>query len=64
MFDETPLGNFVELEGEEAAISAAVELLGATAEDYLLESYLALQAKYCAVLGLPLQDMVFPAAAV
>jgi adenylate cyclase class 2 len=64
MFDETPLGNFVELEGEEAAVAAAVELLGASPEDYLLDSYIGLQAKYCAVRGLPLQDMVFPADAV
>jgi adenylate cyclase class 2 len=59
MFDETPLGNFVEIEGEEEAIERAVELLGAAASDYILESYLALQAEHCRRWGKPLEDMVF-----
>ncbi|HEY8461181.1 MAG TPA: class IV adenylate cyclase, partial [Blastocatellia bacterium] len=40
MFDETPLGAFVELEGAEEAIARAVELLGVTPDEYVLESYL------------------------
>lgn len=59
MFDETPLGNFVEIEGEEEAIAQAVELLGVTSADYILESYLALQAEYCRRQGKPLEDMIF-----
>ncbi|HYE72743.1 MAG TPA: class IV adenylate cyclase [Blastocatellia bacterium] len=59
MFDETPLGEFVELEGEEEAIQEAVELLGFKPEDYILESYVALQAAHCRKLGRALEDMVF-----
>ncbi len=59
MFDETPIGNFIELEGEEAAIAQAVEMLGLTPADYIIESYLGLQAEHCARMGKPLEDMVF-----
>jgi adenylate cyclase class 2 len=59
MFDETPIGNFVELEGEEEAIAQAVELLGVTPACYILESYLALQAEHCGREGKPLEDMIF-----
>lgn len=59
MFDETPLGNFIELEGEEDAIAAAVRLLGIGPGEYILESYLALQLESCRQRGIPLQDMLF-----
>lgn len=59
MFDETPHGPFVELEGEEDVIARAVELLGVAPEEYVLESYLAIQAEYCRRLGKPLGDMTF-----
>jgi adenylate cyclase class 2 len=59
MFDETPIGDFLELEGEERAIAEAVGLLGVEPTDYILESYLALQAEYCRRQGRPLEDMVF-----
>jgi predicted adenylyl cyclase CyaB len=59
MFDETPQGAFVELEGAEEIIARAVELLGVTPEEYILESYLAIQAESCRRRGLPLEDMIF-----
>lgn len=59
MFDETPIGNFVELEGEEDAIAEAVKLMGVRREDYVLESYLALQAEHCQRQGTQLEDMMF-----
>jgi len=59
MFDETPLGPFVELEGEEDIIARAVELLGVTPGEYVLESYLAIQAEHCRRQGKPLGDMIF-----
>src|SRR5215468_3914127 len=59
MYDETPLGPFVELEGEEEVIARAVELLGVTPEEYVLESYLAIQAEHCRRRGQPLGDMIF-----
>jgi predicted adenylyl cyclase CyaB len=59
MADETPRGNFLELEGTEEAIAEAVNLLGLTPADYILESYLALQIRHCQQQGKPLEDMVF-----
>src|SRR5262249_10791360 len=59
MFDETPLGAFVELEGEEEIIARAVKLFGVTPAEYVLESYLAIQAEQCLRQGKPLEDMVF-----
>lgn len=59
MFDETPLGNFIELEGEEEAIADAVKLLPLTPVDYILESYLEIQAEECQKRGKGLEDMVF-----
>jgi adenylate cyclase, class 2 len=59
MFDETPLGSFVELEGEEEIIAQAVKLLGVTPAEYVLESYIAIQAEHCLRQGKPLEDMVF-----
>src|SRR5215468_7678584 len=59
MFDETPLGAFVELEGEEEIIAQAVRLLGVAASEYVLESYIAIQAEECLRHGKPLDDMVF-----
>ncbi|MBO0724209.1 MAG: class IV adenylate cyclase [Blastocatellia bacterium] len=59
MFDETPLGVYVELEGEEEIIARAVELLGVTPGEYVLESYLAIQTENCRRQGRPLEDMIF-----
>ncbi len=59
MFDETPIGNFIELEGEENAIAEAVALIGVEPGDFILESYLALQAMHCQQQNKPFQDMVF-----
>jgi adenylate cyclase class 2 len=59
MIDETPLGPFVELEGEEEVIARAVKLLGVTPAEYILESYLAIQAEHCRRQGKPLEDMIF-----
>jgi adenylate cyclase class 2 len=59
MVDETPVGNFMELEGEEDKIARAVELLGVSPSEYILDSYLAIQAEHCRRQGKPLEDMVF-----
>ncbi|HEY8549562.1 MAG TPA: class IV adenylate cyclase [Vicinamibacterales bacterium] len=40
--DETPVGTFIELEGEEAAIADAAARLGRSPADYVLASYRAL----------------------
>lgn len=59
MADETPIGNFLELEGTEDAIAEAVQLLGVTPAEYILDSYLALQLQHCRAQGRALEDMVF-----
>lgn len=45
--DETPIGNFVELEGTPAAIDRAAERLGYSRSEYLRESYLGLYLEHC-----------------
>lgn len=57
--DETPVGTFVELEGDEPAIAAAAAALGRGPGDYLLDSYYALFQKYREALGFSGTDMVF-----
>ena len=37
--DDTPVGTFVELEGDEAAIMAMTQALGRTPADFILDSY-------------------------
>lgn len=57
--DETPIGTFVEIEGEAEAIHAAAARLGFSAADYVTTSYRQL---YVASLpdGVAPGDMVFP----
>ncbi|MBI4749035.1 MAG: class IV adenylate cyclase [Acidobacteria bacterium] len=58
-FDETPLGFFLELEGQADAVRATIASLGFTPEHLSTDSYIALQSAHCTARGLPLQDMVF-----
>jgi adenylate cyclase class 2 len=58
-FDETPMGNFIEIEGDEAAILAVLEAAGFSAGDVIRESYPELQALRCKERGVPLEDLVF-----
>jgi len=39
MLDETPIGNFLEIEGEPAGIDAVTAELGFSAQDYIRDSY-------------------------
>ena len=45
MIDETPIGTFLEIEGDAAGITAAAEALGFAPADYLTGSYAALFAE-------------------
>lgn len=45
--DETPIGEFLELEGEPDWIDQTAALLGCTPADYVIESYAALYRSYC-----------------
>jgi adenylate cyclase class 2 len=58
--DETPVGVFVELEGDADRITALADALGFTTAQYLTMSYAALHAERAAVRGLG-PHMLFPA---
>ncbi len=59
MFDETPIGWFLELEGDEATLERLVIHLGLGSGDYLTDAYPRLQAERCRAAGRPLEDMTF-----
>lgn len=59
VLDETPMGNFIELEGDETRVLSALELAGFTTSDFIRESYPELQAARCRKRGVPLEDLVF-----
>lgn len=58
--DETPIGEFLELEGPPPAIDRMAELLGYSCSDYITRSYLALYLAQCRKQGVAAGDMVFP----
>jgi adenylate cyclase class 2 len=57
--DETPVGTFVEIEGDEGGITAAAAALGRRPEEYLRESYRSLFVRACQMRGVPATDMLF-----
>ena len=57
--DETPLGDFLELEGHPAAIDQVARTLGYSPSDYIRATYWDLYAANCRRRGLPLKSMVF-----
>lgn len=59
VFDETPMGNFIEIEGNENTVTFVFKASGFTASDIVRESYPELQAKRCRERGVPLEDLVF-----
>jgi adenylate cyclase class 2 len=59
-FDETPIGNFIELEGTGPWIDAMAAQLGFTAADYVLDSYGKLYLAHCEKHGVPPLNMLFP----
>ena len=59
MFDETPIGNFLELEGDAATIEAVAAQLGDPKNAHISESYVEMQVVRCAARGVPLSDMLF-----
>ncbi|OYT73659.1 MAG: adenylate cyclase [Chloracidobacterium sp. CP2_5A] len=59
MFDETPIGCFVELEADEPTLERLIERLGLAREDYVTASYPRLQHERCQAEGKPLEDMTF-----
>jgi len=59
--DETPIGNFLELEGSGEWIDGTAGRLGFARSEYILDSYLRLYLEYCAQAGAKPSDMVFTA---
>lgn len=57
--DETPVGTFVEIEGDERGIAAMAEALGRGPGDYVLQSYYALYTDDCRRRGIAPTHMLF-----
>lgn len=57
--DETPIGNFAELEGPPKKIDRAARELGFSRADYILKNYLTLYREECRRRGIAPRDMVF-----
>jgi adenylate cyclase, class 2 len=58
--DETPLGTFVELEGEPDEIDRVASALGCDPTRYIRETYRELQEREAARRGLPAGDLLMP----
>jgi len=58
--DETPIGTYVEIEGDEAGIDRVAKDLGRTPGDFVLDSYRGLFVRSCEARGVPATDMLFP----
>ena len=59
LYDETPIGNYVELEGSERWIDRLARQLGYDQKDYITASYATLHQAYCRQRGIPAENMVF-----
>jgi adenylate cyclase class 2 len=58
-FDETPLGNFIEVEGDGQRVLRVLEEAGFSQDEIIRESYPELQASHCKQRGVPREDLVF-----
>jgi len=61
MLDETPVGVYLELEGEPRWIDRSARRLGFAEADYCTANYGGLYADYCKRRGLPVTNMIFDA---
>ena len=59
LLDETPIGNFLELEGPPRWIDRTARLLGYKQRDYITRSYGYLYLAYCRERRIPPTDMLF-----
>lgn len=59
VYDETPVGNFIELEGSQRWIDEVARQLGYKRKDYIKESYAALYRRKCHEEGRPAGNMLF-----
>ena len=60
-YDETPIGDYLELEGTERRIDQVARQLGYSSEHYITASYAALYWQSCRARGRPPGNMVFRA---
>ncbi len=60
VFDETPIGNYLELEGPQRWIDEVARQLGFSRRDYITESYATLYRKKCQAEGKTPKNMIFP----
>ena len=60
LVDETPVGNFLELEGPKSEIDRWAGALGLEQDDFILETYRDLHDLWRKEKGLPEGDMMFP----
>jgi adenylate cyclase class 2 len=58
-YDETPMGNFIEIEGDEDAVMGALRAADFSDGDIIRDSYPELQMRRCKARGVPLEDLVF-----
>jgi adenylate cyclase, class 2 len=58
-FDETPIGNFIEIEGNEEGVLETLHNAGFSEADIVRESYPELQLKRCNARGRPVEDLLF-----
>jgi adenylate cyclase class 2 len=59
VLDETPMGKFIEIEGDEIRIARVFEAAGFSDAEIVRESYPELQASRCRNRGVPLEDLIF-----
>jgi adenylate cyclase class 2 len=59
LLDETPVGNFLEIEGSPRWIDRTARLLGFESNDYITRSYGYLYLAYCRERRIPPKDMLF-----
>ncbi len=60
VYDETPVGNYIELEGAQRWIDEVARQLGYSRKDYIKESYAALYRRKCQREGKAPGNMLFP----
>jgi len=60
LFDETPIGDYLELEGPQRWIDEVAEQLGYSRREYITDSYAALYRKKCLIEDKPPGNMLFP----
>jgi adenylate cyclase, class 2 len=58
-YDETPMGNFIEIEGDEALVTRVMQAAGFSDNEAVRESYPELQASRCKARGVPVEDLIF-----